>query len=211
MLIAQDPQEARQTYSPHSFNRIPDAGADDTEKRRGRWERQHMDVLPYFITSCLARKLDGYLTTVSSRLSSTLAWPAKFCPSKIQLTTLSISILPSLDDYACLICTSIAFKPIRLSCQHLFCVRCLVKMQRAGQAECPLCRSAVVLLADKSECGCPSCSGSSRLCFECCTNKINWERTLIFPQAHWTSKSWSEYFPNHHHIALDIEFAIETS
>jgi hypothetical protein len=58
--------------------------------------------------------------------------------------------LPSLDDYACLICTSIAFKPIRLACGHLFCVRCLVKMQRAGKAECPLCRSKVVLLADKS-------------------------------------------------------------
>lgn len=59
------------------------------------------------------------------------------------------SILPSLDDYACLICTSIAFKPIRLACGHLFCVRCLVKMQRAGKGECPLCRSQVVLLANK--------------------------------------------------------------
>ena len=60
-------------------------------------------------------------------------------------------ILPSLDDYACLICTSIAFKPIRLNCGHLFCVRCLVKMQKQGKDECPLCRSKVVLLADKSE------------------------------------------------------------
>ncbi|KAI9637719.1 uncharacterized protein MKK02DRAFT_43647 [Dioszegia hungarica] len=65
------------------------------------------------------------------------------------LTDTLLPILPSLDDYACLICTSIAFKPIRLSCKHLFCVRCLVKMQRAGKAECPLCRSRVVLLADK--------------------------------------------------------------
>lgn len=61
-----------------------------------------------------------------------------------------LSILPSLDDYACLICTTIAFKPIRLDCGHLFCVRCLVKMQRAGKSECPLCRSKVVLLADKN-------------------------------------------------------------
>ncbi|GFZ52079.1 hypothetical protein JCM24511_09852 [Saitozyma sp. JCM 24511] len=66
------------------------------------------------------------------------------------LTDTLLPILPSLDDYACLICTSIAFKPIRLDCGHLFCVRCLVKMQRAGKAECPLCRSKVVLLADKS-------------------------------------------------------------
>ncbi|KAK6910996.1 hypothetical protein I203_105031 [Kwoniella mangroviensis CBS 8507] len=65
------------------------------------------------------------------------------------LTDTLLPILPSLDDYACLICTSIAFKPIRLGCGHLFCVRCLVKMQRAGKEECPLCRSKVVLLADK--------------------------------------------------------------
>ena len=34
-----------------------------------------------------------------------------------------LPIIPHLDDYSCLICTSIAFKPIRLSCGHLFCVR----------------------------------------------------------------------------------------
>ncbi|WVF67671.1 hypothetical protein IAT40_002430 [Kwoniella sp. CBS 6097] len=65
------------------------------------------------------------------------------------LTDTLLPILPSLDDYACLICTSIAFKPIRLGCGHLFCVRCLVKMQRAGKEKCPLCRSKVILLADK--------------------------------------------------------------
>lgn len=64
---------------------------------------------------------------------------------------LTSSILPSLDDYACLICMSIAFKPIRLGCGHLFCVRCLVKMQQRRKEQCPLCRSPEVLLADKSE------------------------------------------------------------
>lgn len=34
-----------------------------------------------------------------------------------------LPIIPHIDDYACLICTNIAFKPIRLSCGHLFCVR----------------------------------------------------------------------------------------
>ncbi|XAO25906.1 hypothetical protein I312_104739 [Cryptococcus bacillisporus CA1280] len=66
------------------------------------------------------------------------------------LTSTLLPILPSLDDYACLICTSIAFKPIRLACGHFFCVRCLVKMQKAGKGECPLCRSDVILLADKT-------------------------------------------------------------
>lgn len=34
-----------------------------------------------------------------------------------------IPVIPHIDDYACAICTSIAFKPIRLRCGHLFCVR----------------------------------------------------------------------------------------
>ncbi|CAE6480146.1 unnamed protein product [Rhizoctonia solani] len=67
-----------------------------------------------------------------------------------KLTETLLPVLPSLEDYSCLICTSIAFKPIRLSCGHLFCVRCLVKMQKRGQGECPLCRSPCVLVADGS-------------------------------------------------------------
>ncbi|KAJ7661251.1 SPX domain-containing protein [Mycena rosella] len=67
-----------------------------------------------------------------------------------ELGTTLLPVIPSLDDYACLICTSIAFKPIRLACGHLFCVRCLVKMQKRGSADCPMCRSPCVLLADRS-------------------------------------------------------------
>ncbi|KAH6909921.1 RING-14 protein [Coprinopsis sp. MPI-PUGE-AT-0042] len=61
-----------------------------------------------------------------------------------------IPIIPHLDDYACLICTAIAFKPIRLSCGHLFCVRCLVKMQKRNKGDCPMCRAPVVLSANGS-------------------------------------------------------------
>lgn len=71
------------------------------------------------------------------------------------LTDTLLPILPSLDDYACLICMSVAFKPIRLMCGHLFCVRCLVKMQQRSKENCPLCRSATVLSADKCECSWP--------------------------------------------------------
>ncbi|KDN33403.1 hypothetical protein RSAG8_13505, partial [Rhizoctonia solani AG-8 WAC10335] len=35
-------------------------------------------------------------------------------------------------------------------CGHLFCVRCLVKMQKRGQTDCPLCRTPCVLIADGS-------------------------------------------------------------
>ncbi|KAF7987022.1 hypothetical protein HWV62_127 [Athelia sp. TMB] len=61
-----------------------------------------------------------------------------------------LPIIPHVDDYSCLICTSIAFKPIRLFCGHLFCVRCLVKMQKRGQDDCPMCRAPTVITADKS-------------------------------------------------------------
>jgi len=61
-----------------------------------------------------------------------------------------LPIIPHVDDYACLICTSIAFKPIRLTCGHLFCVRCLVKMQKRGQDHCPCCRSTTVLAANRT-------------------------------------------------------------
>ncbi|KAF8816422.1 hypothetical protein BYT27DRAFT_7077428 [Phlegmacium glaucopus] len=61
-----------------------------------------------------------------------------------------IPIIPHLDDYSCLICTSIAFKPIRLTCGHLFCVRCLVKMQKRNKNLCPLCRAPSVLAANRN-------------------------------------------------------------
>ncbi|KZT00002.1 uncharacterized protein LAESUDRAFT_732687 [Laetiporus sulphureus 93-53] len=61
-----------------------------------------------------------------------------------------LPIIPHIDDYSCLICTNIAFKPIRLACRHLFCVRCLVKMQKRGQDHCPMCRAPTVLAADRS-------------------------------------------------------------
>ncbi|KAG8882728.1 hypothetical protein FRB97_007868 [Tulasnella sp. 331] len=71
----------------------------------------------------------------------------------LTMTQTLLPIIPSIDDYQCLICTSIAFKPIRLACGHLFCVRCLVKMQRKGSPEygnCPLCRAPTVFQADRS-------------------------------------------------------------
>ncbi|KAI6000889.1 hypothetical protein EDD15DRAFT_1806888 [Pisolithus albus] len=61
-----------------------------------------------------------------------------------------LPVIPYIDDYCCLICTSIAFKPVRLDCGHLFCVRCLVKLQKQGKPNCPLCRAPTVLRADRN-------------------------------------------------------------
>ncbi|KAI1787213.1 SPX domain-containing protein [Ganoderma leucocontextum] len=66
------------------------------------------------------------------------------------LTETLLPIIPHIDDYSCVICTSLAFKPIRLRCSHLFCVRCLVKLQKRGEEHCPMCRAPTVLSADRS-------------------------------------------------------------
>ncbi|KAI3319961.1 RING-14 protein [Xylariaceae sp. AK1471] len=58
-----------------------------------------------------------------------------------------ISVVPQLDDYLCPICFAIAYWPVRLHCQHVFCSRCLVKMSRKGERYCPLCRADTVMLA----------------------------------------------------------------
>lgn len=58
-----------------------------------------------------------------------------------------LTIVPQIDDYLCPICLNVAFKPVRLQCKHVFCIRCLVIMQRDRQKQCPLCREEVVLQA----------------------------------------------------------------
>lgn len=52
-----------------------------------------------------------------------------------------LQIVPQLEDYTCPVCLDVAFKPIRLECGHLFCVRCLVKLKSDNKLDCPLCRS----------------------------------------------------------------------
>jgi len=91
----------------------------------------------------------------TGQMSQALSPLPHHCGSLPQLLVQAIGerilpIIPHIDDYSCIICTGIAFKPIRLSCGHLFCVRCLVKMQKQGKQNCPMCRSPCVLAADRS-------------------------------------------------------------
>ncbi|CAD6886155.1 unnamed protein product [Tilletia laevis] len=40
--------------------------------------------------------------------------------------------IPTLEDHRCAICLSLAYRPVLLpGCKHLFCLRCLVKLQRS--------------------------------------------------------------------------------
>ena len=58
-----------------------------------------------------------------------------------------LSIIPQLNDYLCPVCFSISWRPVRLRCNHLFCIRCMVVMQREEKNHCPLCREEVVMEA----------------------------------------------------------------
>ncbi|KAK9312840.1 hypothetical protein V1524DRAFT_238154 [Lipomyces starkeyi] len=62
------------------------------------------------------------------------------------MTKQLLSLIPQLDDYICPVCYLIAFKPVRLDCSHVFCIRCLVKLQRQHKDSCPLCRQPKVLI-----------------------------------------------------------------
>ncbi|KAF7846375.1 hypothetical protein BT93_L4486 [Corymbia citriodora subsp. variegata] len=58
-----------------------------------------------------------------------------------------LTIIPQVDDYSCPVCSELAYKPVRLRCSHLYCIRCVVRLQRDNKDECPMCRQKVVLQA----------------------------------------------------------------
>ena len=57
--------------------------------------------------------------------------------------------VPRLEDYLCLICATILYKPVRLNCHHTFCIRCLVTLWYSRKDECPMCRQKGVLTANE--------------------------------------------------------------
>ncbi|KAF1988173.1 RING-14 protein-like protein [Aulographum hederae CBS 113979] len=81
-------------------------------------------------------------------LSSTLLSQSTSKAICASLSTSLISLIPQIDDYLCPVCFSLAWRPVRLRCQHVFCIRCLIVLQREGQDHCPLCRGCVVIEAD---------------------------------------------------------------
>jgi E3 ubiquitin-protein ligase BAH len=67
-----------------------------------------------------------------------------------QLAREVVSLVPQVVDYSCTICLSLCWLPIRLDCQHLFCIRCMIKMQNQNKRYCPLCRADVVQSANET-------------------------------------------------------------
>lgn len=62
-----------------------------------------------------------------------------------------ISVVPQQDDFICPICYSLAWRPIRLGCcNSIYCIRCIIQLQRECKDSCPMCRKPTVMLADQS-------------------------------------------------------------
>ena len=64
-----------------------------------------------------------------------------------QMSQELVTVVPQLNDYLCPVCFAVAYQPVRLDCQHVFCIRCVVKIQRRQEKHCPLCRADVVMNA----------------------------------------------------------------
>ncbi|KAF2011609.1 hypothetical protein BU24DRAFT_495757 [Aaosphaeria arxii CBS 175.79] len=61
------------------------------------------------------------------------------------ISTDLICTIPQLDDYSCPMCMDLQWRPVRLRCNHVFCIRCLIVMQTNKQHLCPLCREKTVI------------------------------------------------------------------
>lgn len=105
------------------------------------------------VNDALSRQSAIARTASSNEMSSLIFVGLTTLPHALltMFTDILLPIIPQIDDYSCIICGDIAWKPIALDCGHRFCVRCLVKMQKRGQDACPACRAPVVLKASKGK------------------------------------------------------------
>ncbi|KAH7369916.1 SPX domain-containing protein [Rhexocercosporidium sp. MPI-PUGE-AT-0058] len=65
-----------------------------------------------------------------------------------QVSQQLLQIVPQVEDYSCPICCDICWRPVRLNCKHLICIRCAVVLQKQMKRTCPMCREDVIMKAD---------------------------------------------------------------
>jgi E3 ubiquitin-protein ligase BAH len=135
----------------------------DAKKALDGFMRLNLDLLRFMkyqeinrtAMSKIVKKFDKRTALRAQQsLSPTLAKSPFMVQDLAKATCFTISkelltVIPQLDDYLCPVCFSISFKPVRLRCNHVFCIRCLIVMQRAGEDHCPLCRREVVMEASR--------------------------------------------------------------
>ena len=60
-----------------------------------------------------------------------------------------VSIVPQPEGRLCPVCLELRWKPLRLRCQHILCVRCVLLLQRERDKHCPFCRAETIMELDK--------------------------------------------------------------
>jgi E3 ubiquitin-protein ligase BAH len=90
----------------------------------------------------------GIKSTFTNRLPPSMSSEDIAKGLSAQMATDILSVIPQLDDFLCPICSELAWRPIRLRCQHIYCIRCLIRLQQERKDRCPLCRQDVVMEAD---------------------------------------------------------------
>jgi E3 ubiquitin-protein ligase BAH len=68
-----------------------------------------------------------------------------------EVNTQILSHVPQIDDHSCPMCFEIKWRPVKLSCGHTFCIRCLIVMQNNKQYNCPFCREKTVFDANSGQ------------------------------------------------------------
>lgn len=59
-----------------------------------------------------------------------------------------VTVVPQMDDYTCPICCDLAWRPIRLGCcNSIYCIRCVIQLQKDDKDKCPMCRESSVMRA----------------------------------------------------------------
>ncbi|KAI0475107.1 SPX domain-containing protein [Xylariaceae sp. FL0804] len=101
----------------------------------------------------ILKKFDKRTSLHASKIFPTAVHSAQLLAGNVardacaEMSSELITVVPRLDDYLCPICFVVAYWPIKLHCDHIFCSRCLVKMCRKGERFCPLCRADTVMRA----------------------------------------------------------------
>ncbi|KAL0083653.1 SPX domain-containing protein [Phycomyces blakesleeanus] len=107
---------------------------------------KHYQALNHTAMTKILKKHDKRSGLTASQNFPEIAKVKKFFDQKMAhilcalLTEKLISIILQPEDFSCPVCMWVAWRPIRLVCGHVFCVRCLIKQQRAHMDSCPVCR-----------------------------------------------------------------------
>ena len=110
-----------------------------------RVESSGSDINIEFAKQTALREMNQKSDYVAIEVFSSSSMAKAVC---FEISEKFLAVVPQLRDFECPVCTNISYKPIRLRCGHVFCIRCMIHLQRANNDHCPLCRGSVIMEAD---------------------------------------------------------------